>query len=145
MYRAPSRFNVALILAALVLVMILLGGCVASAPPTPTPTWPKPPCDPPASDRDGIVTDAAIQYIQSRCPEQNLPSDHFPSGDWTLNRECPGSRCRVIVSNELTGFRWEGDVYWSGGMDYTVCHYTPEKVESVSEYTVTLPASIPNR
>jgi WD40 repeat protein len=38
MYRKSSRFNLALILGALILVMVLLGSCVTStAPPTPTP------------------------------------------------------------------------------------------------------------
>jgi hypothetical protein len=155
MYRKSSRFKITPVLCVLIVAAILLSGCVASMPvPTPFPTaTARPPCDPPAPvDPPWIAKDAAVRYIGSRYPEQTVPladsSDpaRDTPGDWTINVECPGSPCHVIVTNEVTGFRWEGYVYWSGGsMDYTLCSYTPEKVEKVSECAVVLTAPTPNR
>jgi WD40 repeat protein len=132
--------------------LTLLPTPTPAAPPTPIPP---PPCDPPASQFPDLAVEAVVSYVRSHYPEQKMPTDlhetkasrHwasdpaiYSSGDWTLSIMGSVSSWRVNVSNEATGFRWEGHAFGSGGMDYSVCRWTAEKVDSVSESSVALPS-----
>jgi hypothetical protein len=101
MFRKTFLVNVAFVLSALVVVMILVGGCGSSTPvptatftpPTPVPTIaltstapplkpppfyttpppPLPPCDPPYWIPFEEIVGATFRYLDSHYPEQKAP------------------------------------------------------------------------
>jgi hypothetical protein len=150
MYRKLSRFNVARVLSALVLVMILLGGCVPGTPVA-LPIYTRAPsaCKWPTQGED--FEDAAINYISAHYPEQVVPSPGawrlkasrrtrdqameatlLAAGDWLLTHYFGPSSHEIIIANATTGFRWEGQVCFH--LDYEHCYH---HIDGVIESFVT--------